>query len=62
MKSKSVLKDRAEPAKTRISLRLDEGLAVRFDNLVGASRRTKTSVIEQCLEEMLPKLEKQYGR
>ena len=44
----------------RISLRLDEDIALRFARVVKASRRTKTSVIEECLEKVLPDLEKQY--
>ncbi len=41
-------------------MRLDENLNTRVNRVVKASRRTKTSVIEECLEEKLPVLEKRY--
>jgi len=46
----------------RLAVRLDEPLAVRFHQVVAASKRTKTSILEECLEEALPKLEKQYSK
>lgn len=45
----------------RISLRLDTPIAERFEKVVKASRRTKTSLIEEALEVVLPKFEKQHG-
>lgn len=44
----------------RISIRLDLALARRFEAVVEASRRSKTSVIEESLEKMLPEFERQY--
>ncbi len=42
-------------------MRLDEPIATRFEKVVTASKRTKTSIIEECLEKQLPLLEKQYA-
>jgi predicted transcriptional regulator len=43
-----------------VSMRLEEPLAIRLSRIVEVSRRTTTSVIEECLEEKLPHLEKRY--
>ena len=55
-------KKRQEPeaAGERVSIRLEEPISTRFLNVVTVSRRTKTSVIEECLAEQLPRLEKKY--
>jgi len=41
---------------------MDESIANRFVEVVRASKRTKTSIIEECLEVALPMLEKQYRK
>lgn len=60
MKQRSA-KQQQEPVDTRVALRLDEPLAKRFHKVVNASKRSKTSIVEECLEDVLPKLERQYG-
>jgi len=60
MKQKSNVEALEKP-ETRISFRLDEHVARRFERIVTASKRSKTSIIEECLEVALPKLEKQYA-
>lgn len=47
---------------TRVSFRLDDQIARRFDRVVKASKRSKTSIVEECLQEALPKLERQYSK
>ena len=44
----------------RISLRLDPPINSRFEAIVKASRRSKTSLIEECIERLLPDFEKRY--
>lgn len=44
----------------QITVRLDDSLAHRFLHIVRASKRSKTSVVMECLERVLPDLEKQY--
>ena len=44
----------------RISFRLDAGLTERLELIVEVSRRTRTSILEECLEEELPGLETRY--
>jgi predicted transcriptional regulator len=46
----------------RLSVRLDPPIAERFARVVEASKRSKTSILEECLEEVLPALEKQYSK
>jgi len=46
----------------RISFRLDKPISSRFQKVVDASKRTKTSIIEECLEKALPELERQYAK
>ena len=46
----------------RISFRLKQPLADRFSRVVIASRRTQTSIIDECLEDKLPNLEARYIR
>jgi hypothetical protein len=46
----------------RLSMRLQDPLADRFEKVVVASRRSKTSIIEECLEKALPELERQYAK
>ena len=41
-------------------MRLDEPIATRFHRVVEASRRSKTSIIEECLERVLPEMERRY--
>lgn len=52
----------AEAVDPRVAVRLDDPLALRFSRVVKASKRSKTSIVEECLEQVLPKLEKQYLR
>lgn len=56
------LTPQSEPVESRISVRLEQPIAERFARVVTASKRTKTSILEECLEEVLPKLEKQYAK
>lgn len=49
-------------ADARITFRLDAPLAERLTKVVLASKRTTTSVLEECLEEALPQLEKQFSK
>ncbi len=57
----SMTKKTTEPeVKDRLSVRLDRPLAERFEKVVTVSKRSRTSIIEECLEEVLPKMEKQY--
>lgn len=49
------------PVDNRISVRLDHPIADRLHRVVMASKRTRTSVLEECLEHGLPKLEKQFA-
>jgi predicted DNA-binding protein len=58
--SKQETRAAAGPIDPRISIRLDLPIAERFERIVTASKRSKTSIIEECLEGHLPKLEKQY--
>jgi predicted DNA-binding protein len=44
------------------NLRLEEDMFKRLQRVVGASKRTKTSIIEECLEKALPELERQYEK
>lgn len=44
-----------------VNFRLDETLTGRFEKVAKVSRRTKTSIMEECLEVMLPKLEERYA-
>lgn len=46
----------------KIGLRLDHDISVRFERVVIASKRTRTSIVLECIEEMLPKLERQYTK
>lgn len=46
----------------KLSARLDNTLAVRFKRVVAASKRSKTSILEECLQTALPRLEKQYSK
>jgi len=46
----------------RISFRLDEPMSTRFKKVVLASKRTQTSIIEECLEKALPELERQFAK
>ena len=64
MKVRNIQKPQAEQAlaNARISIRLDAPIAQRLDRVVEASKRTTTSILEECLEEGLPKLEKQLSR
>lgn len=45
----------------RLAVRLVPPISSRFDRVLEASRRTKTSIIQECLEKTLPTLEKQFG-
>lgn len=49
-----------EKTENRLSVRLDEQIAKRFERVVKASKRSKTSILEECLEKVLPRLEKDY--
>lgn len=49
-----------EKPENRVSVRLDEQIAERFERVVKASKRSKTSILEECLEKVLPRLEKEY--
>ena len=49
-----------EKPENRVSVRLDEQIAERFERVVKASKRSKTSILEECLEKVLPPLEKEY--
>ena len=44
----------------RVSFRLRPDLAQRFNRILQVSKRTKTSLVEESLEEKLPQFEKQY--
>lgn len=44
----------------RISFRLKRQLRPRLTRVVKVSRRTITSIVEECLEEKLPELERLY--
>lgn len=46
----------------RIAVRLVPPLADRFNKVVEVSKRTKTSIVEECLQDGLTKLEKQYSK
>lgn len=48
-----------EPAK-QMSVKLEEDLMARFERVQVASRRTKKSVLEECLERALPLLEERF--
>lgn len=61
MKQRLNRKQKQDNATNRISFRLDTPIAERFERVVAASKRSKTSVIEECLQATLPKLEKQYS-
>lgn len=43
-----------------ISFQMNDPLRERFEKVVAASRRTKTSILEECLEQTLPKLEERF--
>ena len=60
VKQRAAKKDQKDPEGLKVSLRLDVPIAERFERVVSASRRTKTSIIEECLEKALTTLEKQY--
>jgi predicted transcriptional regulator len=61
-KSKNIPSETATaPEHLRISFRLDQPLAARFEKIVQASRRSKTSIIEESLEEVLPRLERRFS-
>jgi predicted DNA-binding protein len=51
---------RNELPEGRVAMRLDPPINDRFQRVVKASKRSKTSIIEECLERILPELEKQY--
>ena len=44
----------------QIAFRMDPPVFERFERVVTASKLSKTSIIEECLEKVLPQLEKQY--
>jgi len=44
-----------------VSSRLPRPLHDRFCLVVKVSKRSKTSILEECLEAKLPELEKQYA-
>jgi len=37
-------------------------MSTRFKKVVLASKRTQTSIIEECLEKALPELERQFAK
>lgn len=43
-----------------VQFRLKGDMYDRFERVVKASKRSKTSLVEECLEKFLPELEKQY--
>lgn len=43
-----------------VSFRLREDIQKRFLRVVQVSKRSKTSIIEECLEGHLPAMEKHY--
>jgi predicted transcriptional regulator len=45
-----------------LTVRMDPGLQTRFEKVVRSSRRTKTSVLLECLEAALPSLEARCAR
>jgi hypothetical protein len=47
-------------ADRRIASRLDPAIAIRFVAVLRASKRHKTSLLEESLEAILPDWEKQY--
>jgi predicted DNA-binding protein len=63
MKLTNKPKAKAEEAlqDARISFRLHAPLAQRVERVKTASKRTRTSIIDECLERALPKLEKQVS-
>jgi predicted DNA-binding protein len=44
----------------QIAVRLPADMFSRFERVVEASKRSKTSVVEECMEKILPELEKRY--
>jgi predicted DNA-binding protein len=48
------------PQAGKLAMRLDPPINDRFQRVVKASKRSKTSIVEECLERVLPELEKQY--
>ena len=45
----------------QVAFRMDPPVYERFDRVVKASKRSKTSIIEECIEKVLPGLEKKYA-
>ena len=45
-----------------ITTRLRPDLAKRFNWVVEASKRSKTSIVEECLDAVLPGLQKRYAK
>lgn len=43
-----------------VNFRLDADIYTRFEAVAKASRRSKTSVIEECIEKALPEIERRY--
>lgn len=46
--------------RTPVSFRLRGDIETRFMRVVQVSKRSKTSIIEECLEGHLPSMEKYY--
>lgn len=56
------LRTQSDLATERISVRLQPQMESRVSRVVRKSKRTKTSVLIECVEAYLPVLEKQYAR
>jgi predicted DNA-binding protein len=44
----------------QVAFRMDPPIYQRFDRLVKVSKRTKSSILDECIEKMLPELEARY--
>lgn len=62
MRQRTVEKPKTEEKTERISMRLEEPFATLLNRVQKASKRTKTSIIEECLERALPALERQLSK
>jgi predicted transcriptional regulator len=57
------MKDKLTTEKTEaVTIRLNKESAARLRRIIEVSKRSKTSVILECLQGFLPELERQYKK